>query len=486
MTTRGIVQPLVLAAVLAAGFAVVWGVVSLWAVEVGGYVAGAGEATERLQFLADGTPLVAHAEERRGDLQYRDLEGNPVSLPEDRPGGLTTCALPAMLKPPAGDVSWEHRVHSFVDGQSPTGFWYFLTDGRPDGSGYFVGYDRQSKACIGYLGTAGLRETPPPAAERFPFAGDVSGPHARVYCTANIYPSARHPDEGVAGRAPRGSVSTWDVYVLGRDGKLYHADLHQRTVAVALDQPGLRSAALVAGPADRIHGAPHRPAARTDDAVLVLDETGRVRSRYPIPESLRGRSLNFAETSAGEAVMYWNSPFDEMATEVAYRIYWVAADGSYREAKTTLPWVGSPVRTQVFGGVIFPAPLVLSGFVAVMRPPALLEEGLAGSYGEALGRALTEYRPALTITLLLAVGLAVLCYRRQVRYGSAGSARWLWPLFVLLLGLPGWVAYRFGRPWPVLEACPACQARVPRDRGACARCEADFPPPALKGIEVFA
>jgi hypothetical protein len=55
-----------------------------------------------------------------------------------------------------------------------------------------------------------------------------------------------------------------------------------------------------------------------------------------------------------------------------------------------------------------------------------------------------------------------------------------------LLGPPGGIGYRFGRWWPVLEACPECGVRVPRDREACACWEADFSPPALQGTEVFA
>ena len=74
---------------------------------------------------------------------------------------------------------------------------------------------------------------------------------------------------------------------------------------------------------------------------------------------------------------------------------------------------------------------------------------------------LSECWPSLMLAQLLATGLAILCYRRQRHYSASGSERLLWPLFVLAFGLPGWVAYRFGRSWPVLESCPACGAGVP-------------------------
>jgi hypothetical protein len=124
--------------------------------------------------------------------------------------------------------------------------------------------------------------------------------------------------------------------------------------------------------------------------------------------------------------------------------------------------------------------------VGIWRARDLCEEGLAATYPEALVRALGEFAPALVVAQLLAAVLAVLCYRRQVRYGANARERIVWPLFVLLLGLPGWIGYRFGRSWPVLEACPACGTGVPRDREHCARCETEFSPPALKGTEVFA
>jgi ribosomal protein L32 len=90
----------------------------------------------------------------------------------------------------------------------------------------------------------------------------------------------------------------------------------------------------------------------------------------------------------------------------------------------------------------------------------------------------------LIVVTVLSAGLAIVVWRRQRRYGAAGTA--LWMIFVVLGGLPGLLAYRFHRRWPVLQACPACGETVPRDRDACAHCGAEFPSPAPKGIEVFA
>jgi hypothetical protein len=487
MSRNGFVQPLVLATVLAAGFGIVWGLVSLWAAEVGAYVALDPRPSEMLIFQTDGTPRVAHEVGRRGERVYRDLEGNAVPEPDDQTGWLNATPLPAALPERLdGGTSWGQRIRSFADGRVPATYWYLVSDGRPDGTGYFVGYDSKSKARVGYLGTAGFREGPPTTGELLPFAGAVSGPRSRVFSLQGDHQPTEHPERPPTGRAPRGAVSPGDVYVFGRGGRLYHADLPGRRVELVLDDPQLRSAALVAGVHDPAHGTPCHVAARTDEAVLVLDARGQLLRRYPIPETLRGRTFLFGETTAGEAVECWSSPNDEFATRFDHRICWARSDGQTREANVTLAARGG-VRTLVLVGAgVVPSPVGLAGLVATYLPRLLLDSGRAASYDEALQLSLGMAWPALALAQLLAVGLAVLCYRRQMRYGAGGTERLLWPLFVLLFGLPGWVGYRFGRSWPVLESCPSCDVGVPRDREACVRCEAEFPPAALKGTEVFA
>jgi hypothetical protein len=173
------------------------------------------------------------------------------------------------------------------------------------------------------------------------------------------------------------------------------------------------------------------------------------------------------------------------ASEIEHHIFRVDAAGRYQQAAITLPWFGWK-KLIPWAGLVIPSPLGLAGTVAYVRPSMLLEDDISASYPEALGQALTEFWPALAISQLVAFSFAVLCYRRQVRYGASRRERIVWSLFVLLLGLPGWIGYRFGRSWPVLESCPKCDSTVPRDRENCLRCTDDFPRPALKGTEVFA
>jgi hypothetical protein len=486
MKIKGLFQPLLLSGVLAAGFLGVWGLVGVYVLEMQGSLRLVGG--QELVFLADGTPGVVQFD-GPGDWRYTDLQGREVRPPQDgRPPWLSYATLPATWHDRAewGDVPWGQRVRSFSDGRAPAVFWYLMADGRPDGRAYFVGYDSRGKGRVGYLGTAGYRKDLPPAEEQFPFGSGTRGPDKRIFCAQDTG-SAEHPRGPDLGRAPRGCLSPWDVYLLGHDGKLYHIDLQQGTAHVALNEPGLRSAALVSAERDGTRGTARRLAVRTTDAVLVLDDHDGVRQRYTIPEALRNKELHFAQTNSDEAVMYSQSPLDLQGDSRDYRIWWVAVDGATRHTEVSLSHVFGNLRAlRWLSGLVFPCPLAADGLLAVGWTQQLRDDDLAATYPEALAKAVRDFWPGLVFVHLLSAGLAVLCYRRQVRFATSRGERVAWPLFVLALGLPGWVGYRFGRSWPVLQACPACGSAAPRDREECAGCAAEFLPPALKGTEVFA
>jgi hypothetical protein len=489
-----VLQPLMLAMVLAFGFMAICVAVDSWIIS--SYREDAVGAGENLGFLPDGTALIAsHPGGSQGGPHFRDLQGNPVTLSvDDMHATLNGCLLAANLPQGSDDLSWDDRSSQLADGRMPPTTWYFLSDGRREGAGHFVGYDSNSKVRIGYLGTAGFCKGSLPAEEWFPFGG-TTNPfiNSRLVVGSGRYSmysdglgSGYHSVGPSRGRAPQGFLNEWDVYIFGRDGKIYHADLQARTVHVVLENPQLRSVTTSAWSEDANRGLLWRLAARTDDAILVLNVQGKPLARYAIPEAVRNLDFTFAESKAGEAVLYWSSPEDSLATEKEYRIFWVKPDGQCREAAVTLAHRGELRPMRVYAGVTMPSPLGLSCSYMRGRFQELLNHGLSATPAEALSRAFAEFWPALAIAQTIAFALAMLCYRRQVRYGVSRTERIVWPLFVLLFGLPGWIGYRFGRSWPVLETCPDCGANVPRDRESCLRCTNDFPRPALKGTEVFA
>jgi hypothetical protein len=480
MRKKELAQSLLLATILTVGFAAVWGVVGMWLAEVAAYSLGGMALGEDLMFLSDGTPVVAIID--GPDRQYRSLDGKDLPTPDTEESMLVPVELPLRADTA---IDQENYPCSFGDGRMPGIYWYFRFDGRADGWGYFIGYDSETRACVGYLGMAGFRQAALPAEELIPFGGPVWGLKSRLLSTQGMHDPTAHPRGRYTARAPRGSVSFWHVFVHARDGKLYRADLRKRTFQVAFDRSPVLSAYLATGVSDGPHGTPRQPVIRTAEAVFLLDESGSIRKRFPIPAALSDRDIRFAETSKSEALMLWESPRDAMTPNNDYRICHVEYSGKCRQIVATLA-SGNSARAAQLAGLAIPSPLGLSLTVATYRPKDLLDEKLAATYPEALGRTLREFVPALAIAQFLALLFALLCYRRQLRYGTSRIERIIWPLFVLVLGVPGWIGYRFGRSWPVLAECEDCGIAVPRDRVECVRCASAFPNPALEGTEVFA
>jgi hypothetical protein len=98
-------------------------------------------------------------------------------------------------------------------------------------------------------------------------------------------------------------------------------------------------------------------------------------------------------------------------------------------------------------------------------------------------RSIDWWLPAALVGMLSAV-FAVIAYRRQRALAGAGA--WIWAALVFVLGPPGFVGYFVHRRWPARTPCEHCGAIVPRGRSTCRACAAEFPPPALHGIEIFA
>lgn len=488
MRGKPVMGRMALAGVLALGFAALWGMAGAWLAESGLFGVREPMADEQLGAL-DGRPVVGRYTYPPGEWRYRDLEGRPVEPARGRQSPLSY-PLPLAGRPPKPGLTgpdWRQRLRRFDLAGPPAEVWYLVTDGRAEGSAWFAGYDAETRRPLGVLGQGGMREgeatVGPPAGEGVPIAGavDVMSGHVFAAVGPQMTPQAGLAQAAFGAGGPRGSLAAWDVYLLGRDARLYHADLRGRTVTLTRAEPDTRSAGVTARWDEAGREAFITLVARSDDAVRVLDAAGKELAHYPIPEMLRGGDLGFVETGAGGALMvdYTGRAGPENEITVA-RVFAVRPDGAARWQDVQLARASSAAewRTWQAGGVLVPSP-VLYGLVLAGR---VLER----SGGAVVWRVLAESWLPLGTALAAGVVLAVPCWRRQGRYGAVGAARWGWPVFVLLLGLPGWVGYRYGRRWPVLARCPMCGQEAPRDREECVRCRAEFPGPALRGTEVFA
>lgn len=483
-------QLLALAVVVAVGFAAAWALLVGWTAQVVAQAGWLRQPWESLRIETDGTPLVvSYQGVRQQYRQYRDLAGHQVSV-ADESKFLNVAFLPAHLRlgVSAAEVPWSQRVRGFSDNRNPPVWWFAISDGRSPGSLYLVGYDSLSNGRVGFLGTAGFREQPLPPQERFPLSWSSQALLTRLASNQRTYPVTRFPYSNARAELKPGEVPGWAIHLLTDDNKVYALDLLARTVKTAFDEKPANGCALLDTPYTNPPGSTiTRLAVRTDDEVLTLDSAGKVQKRWAVPAELRGQDLSWGETTSGEAVAYAVAWGDDLDPVTRYTLYRLNRAGDVAEKNdVNLNFAGAQLSMRVLLGVILPSPVEIDAVTWIQKPLEYIHGGRARGYVEGLQRAVTGYWPSLMIAHVVGLAFALLCYRRQKIYAASGVGLVLWPLFVFLCGLPGWIGYRYGRRWPSLERCPTCGAVVPQDRASCRACDVEFPMPEPKGTEVFA
>jgi hypothetical protein len=480
MMTRHTLQRILLASVIAMGATGVWGIVGVYLVDalpIGDSEIGFGDA---VTLFTDGTPLVTRYFGALDAPEYRDLKGKLVPPPLEM-----TNLTPVYLGRTWAPMN-QIEAPQFADTQAPCGFWYFLKDeSSPEDRGYFIGYDSHTKRCIGYLGIKGFQETFPSHEQMIPGlsrdkASGWSASEKGLYMIADfsVYQSYM--------MAP-GTRGLPAIFVPTSDGKMYLVDILRRSVELVHQGDPVRSAAkllLVRDGAKWLGGC---IALRTDTSIVTLDaNSGRFLKRYLIPEDLRNSDFQFALTSKSEAILEIAGKADSLKGSNELQIVHLHNDGTREDHKVELSQSATGKPFQARGGLRLPAPLLLAAAIALDRGTEIMWNKLEPTWSATFRRLVAEYYP----TFLMAVGLSVICAAaasiRLARYSVSRTDRILWPLFVLLMGVPGWIGFRFCRSWPVLDTCVHCNARVPMDHEECVACSTEFPMPAKRGTEVFA
>ena len=464
---------LLLALILAVGFGTAWCVVTACVCEAINHDAYA----PSIRLRADGTPVKVswHPDQESIRVRYTDMEDRPVEM-----NGADFLPLTALVgNSPAWHEtdarSWAHRISAYSDVRIQPTYWYLINDGEVHGTAYFVGFDVASKRQIGFLGTHGFRADDVPPRERF----QVSNPTGYMYAnlaSRQLTPPDMMPNHGmIEGNEP---FSSWTVYLLSRDGKLYEIDLRQRTARVAWEESGALSIGLLS----RLHGAPASLAIYNGREVVLLDKPNHVERRYKLPPELAGKSMDWTEVKPGEAIASQERLTAMIGEKSTLSIYWFDAEGHIsRREELTRTADNSP---NLVMATCLPVPAAEAAMVGWFVPRQMAARGAAESLNQGARAALAECWPALLAVSLLSLILAGWCYRREVRFAGSALERAVWPAFVFFFGLPGWIGYRYARRWPALARCPSCGKRTPRDREACACCRSDFPRPTPRGTEI--
>ncbi len=300
------------------------------------------------------------------------------------------------------------------------------------------------------------------------------------YHYASRYPSA------VFANPPADAIPGWVAFVLA-DDTVYEVDLRAHTTRLIRTEPESPPVAVgfVAHPTAGATMA-RALAVRTADRVLIRGPNGETLRSWPIPADLRDTDLIWYELPHGQALVNRIRPADA-GTNVQHHILdWVDASGRFdRHAELDVQWSAPPMLgryEQSLYALYMPMPWLMVLVMLVVRS-ATAAGGAPSGELPPLSSTLAATWPGLLALVVVSGILTWLCVRRQARYAESG---WVWPVFVFLWGLPGWVGYRFGRHWPALERCADCGRPAPVNHAACQRCDTPLPTPAPRDVEIFA
>jgi hypothetical protein len=486
-------RPPLAAATLAAGFGTVWFALVTW---LGVSILEAFPRTsqprqESLVVATDATPVIqSFPLDNLSRVTYRGLDGQERDALErkDQIAGVRLSGEPATGGAAPARSSWDNRMKVFMDEREPSAIWYFIHDGEPQGSAYFVGYERISNRLIGYIGLSGFRTDPVPASERVPVRGELM----LHYSSWSSAPPALFWGGGWGSRPDRFDVPPRLVHVPSGNS-LRLADLAVRTVTTVFDAPaqivsvGVPTLASYSG-ATRTKEQPIL--VRAGQRIYTLDHKYNVTNVLTIPAEIdRKSAVTWYQADSGQAIAECEqSPStarlsnSDIARSTVYRI---AGDGAILDSFELALQTGSKSRSEraerFLMAVGVPAPAALLGGVALM---ATTNEAV--DYLTALGAQIKRWWPSLGVAMAVASVLAVVTWRWSCAFGLSPREQAAWTAFVLLFGVPACAGFLLHRRWPVREPCPHCHARCARDRDTCAACGTAFSAPALKGTEIFA
>lgn len=490
---------------LAAGIA--WGFVTVWCGYIVYQFLGTTEQVyESVQVAGDGTPVIqSYTAPRYQDQTYRTLDGQPYDPVNQQ--WLTAASSQGARRPPRlydWPITWSQRVAGISDMQRHPVSWYFVRDAAPLGHAYFVGFDELSRMRVGYIGRQGFRRAMPPQDEWFdvgPRLIDWQG--QALVSTSYIQPGNRAYEYQVEGESMR--IKPWKAFVI--DGnRLVEIDLRTHTVRTLYESPDIRSVVVVTEPpaSAKTQPAPENPpdaddpdalpkapdpllsrlALRLADRIVVLDPPTGNKREFILPESLRERPIETYILGADELlVQTWPK---ERSTGII-DLTWVKPDGAIARQQTLTLASAAPESERaasLMAAGVAPVPLGWLTVLTIVAPVEMLQSNDVATYSAGLAKSFGFGWPGLLVVIAVAVVLAWVTYRLQRKYRRPATGAWT--ALVLLLGVPGFIAYWLEHHRTKLESCKACGEIIPRDRDDCAACNAQFPTPSLVGTEIFA
>jgi hypothetical protein len=445
-------------------------------------------AREDLVVRSDGTPLIESIPwENLSLTTYRDLSGRVQDAP-DRDDQLPAVYMSGEHRTPdffSWPLGWEQRLKAFIDEREPTVNWFFVHDGKLQGAGYFVGYERVSNRRVGFIGLSGFRTHSVPAAEWVPVRGELISDRSQ-WSSMPYY----------SGRVRVVRLDRWDlpprlVYVPSGN-RLRLVDLAARTVTTVFETPEPIESPGIPMHSSWAFGRPiEEPPilVRTRQQIYALNRNHKVIKVFIIPTEVDRQSpAQWYEIGHGQAIAVFVRPGStgEPDNVTKWMVYRIAQDGAIQDRFEVALHNGSRAETKQvrasMAALAIPAPAIL----VVVDLLSVIGIDRVQSYPAVINAMLGSAGPSLFAVFVLSSVLAIMAWRRSRSFGLAKRERVAWVVFVLLFGFAAYVGFLLFRRWPIRQPCPNCHAQAPRDRAACAECGTRFPDPSLKGIEIFA
>jgi hypothetical protein len=489
-----LLRKILLAATLATGLALLWFAIVLWLGTsiLESWSGKSRSPYESLVVKGDGTLLIQSVPlDNLSQVTHRDLEGHPVEGPERRDqaralylGGENKSGIFSFAQP-----AWEQRIKLFMNEREPAALWYFVHDGQPDGSGYFVGYEQVSNRRIGFIGLAGFRSDAVPQDERIPVRGELMRDQ-QMWSSAPLWISVR-------GRQ-LGRTEPWDVpprlVHIPSGNRLRLVDLAARTVTTVFEAPELILSVGVPTISSYSDSNSKREApilVRTRTKIHKLDHRYKLSGTLTIPGEVDTHAtITWYETEDGRAIAEYSTPRQGATARAqnvsSIKLFRIDKDSAIHDALELSLRSGAsgptPQEQAVLLGLSVPSPAVLCLVDWFMAKDAERTQDDPAAFADMLKNAW----PSTAAVFVLSAVLAIFTWGVADKFGLSRREQVAWAGFVFVLGLPGLLGFLLHRRWPVRTPCPHCRERTPRDRDACAVCGTSLPDPALTGIEIFA
>ena len=280
-------------------------------------------ARESLYVTFDGRPVIQTISGSRNvSLVYRSLDRQVIPKNELSYGKSHSIDLLHAGHLAADTDAWDAEIsrdwmRGYSDGEEMPKYWYLVREGDTGERTYLVGYDAQTSALVGFLGTRGFRSDKPVAEDQFDFGA------RSLNCT-----TASLTGSGSRGRMPGSSDEGGGVLALACADQLYCIDLGRQTVDhVALPESAI-SVAVTKEPRPEGDDLEEdvRLVVRTPEHVLVLDWDDKILRKIPIPTPLVGEEIQVNLPLGAEVVLAETRRTDG-GPPFTHELYWIDKDG---------------------------------------------------------------------------------------------------------------------------------------------------------------